>query len=301
MAGRPSVNANFAINVDGVDCGIVSKVEGGNYKAEVATLAQNHGYFNLKHLTTVKPEPIKLTMAAIQGGPLYAAIQKLLAMDHQYINGAIHALDFNLKTKAIREFTEGLITEVTLPAVDGANKDAAYLNCTIECTKIRNKKGDDSAGSGASNAKQQTLAGSNFRLTIDKCKDSMKRVAKSDAYKISTKVARDEIGDAREYEMVPSAGVDFANLVFEVAEVDADALYAWHEDFVINGNCGQEAETGGQLSYFSQNFQNELITVTFKNVGVFNISSTASEDHKDAIKRVKVECYVTSADIVFNA
>jgi hypothetical protein len=297
-SARPYVSGNFAFQLDGLDCGMIQKLEGGNIQAEVVNLANSAGYLQKKHLGPIKVNDFKMQMAGIQGGPLYQWIKSALDMNHLYKNGAILAKNFNQETESIREFTDALLTEIGLPAGDGAAKDPAYLSISFAAQHVRTKPGDKAKDAGALNVNQKRLLGSNFRLTVDRVKDACKRIAKFDALTVKMGVQRDDIGDAREMELVPGK-IDVPNLSFQLAEVDSKAIYDWHEDFVIKGNCGEESETTAELSYYSQDFSKELVRVTMKNIGIFNVTSDASEDHKDAIKRCKVECYMESLEIDF--
>lgn len=303
MAGavRSFVAANHWLSLDGLDCGMIEEVSGGNIKGNVVEYAQNGAYWRKKHLGTIAYEPFKLKLGCSAGSPLNDRVKSLLAANHQYFNGAVNACDFNLKTKSIKEFTNALLTEVTLPACDGAGKDPAYMSVTIEAERIRAKAGDDSTPNGALNAKQKFFTPANFRLTIDKVgKEATKRVAKcADGFTVKLPTTRDDIGDAREMELCPSKGCDYPNLSFEVSNIDIDAFLKWHEDFVIRGNCGEDQETSAELLYLSQDFSKEICRVTMYNVGIFNITANPIKDHQDGIWRSKVECYMERCDIEF--
>lgn len=300
VSDRAYVTANYWLQMDGMDCGIVSKVSGGYIQAEVQEIAQNGNFYVKKCIGGLKYSPFKLDLAGIMAGPLVSRIEALLAANHSYFNGAIMACDFNLKTKAIREFTNALLTSVTLPACDAAKgKEAAYLQVEFESENLRNRAGDGSSPSGATKVSQKKLSGANFNLHIDALKDATKRVNKIEPMPIKMAVQRDQVGFQREYEMVASKGVTFPNLSFSVAEIDAHPIYAWHQKFVIEGHCTEQDETTAELTYYSQSLKDELITVTFRNVGIFNCQPDDNKDQDEAIKRVKVECYCEKIEIAF--
>lgn len=295
---RPYVKGNFSFQLDGFDCGMIQSLEGGNTKAEVVSLANSSGYLQKKHLAGFKHEDFKMKMAGVQGKPLYEWIKAALDQNHLYKNGAIHAKNFNQETESIREFTDALLTEIGLPAGDGTAKDPAYLSISFAAQTVRNKAGDKSKSDGAINVNQKRLNGGHFKLVVDRVKDACNRVAKFDALTVKMGVQRDDIGGQREKELVPGK-IDMPNLVFHVAEVDAKPIYEWHEDFVIKGNCGEESETTAELTYFSQDYSKPLIVVTMNNIGIFNLTTDSVEDHADAIRRVKVECYMEGMKIDF--
>ena len=296
--GRSYVSGNFSFQLDGLDCGMIQKIEGGNISAEVVSLANSSGYWNYKHLGPIKIADFKLQMAGIQGGPVYDWIDSALKMNHVYKNGGIYAYDFNQKCKSIREFQDSLLTEIGLPACDGGDKNPAYLSLSFAAQNVATKPGDDSHSPGAVNMKQKGLSGGNFKLTVDKCKDACTTIAKSDALTVKMGIQRDDVGATRIMDLVPGK-IDFPNLVFHVSEIEADAWYAYHEDFVVKGNCGEDAHTTAELVYYDQAFAKELVRVTMKDMGIFNLTADAEEDHKDAIKRVKVEMYMQTLEIAF--
>jgi hypothetical protein len=281
----------MALVADGIDCGGLAKIEGGNAVAEVVTVAQSGQYWDRKHIANVKFEAMKASLLGIHGGPIYDRIKQLLANDHQYFQGAVHAYDFNMKTKAIKEFKDALMTEVTFPTCDGSTKEPAYLSITWQPQECVNLKGDDSNQPGAWKAQQKTLSGSNFRLTVDKIKDACKFVNKVEPLTIKAPAGTDQVGDGRIYTNVPTSGVNYPNLEFSLAESAAELVYQWHQDFVIKGNCSEEAETTAELTYFDQALAKELIKITFFNVGIYNLVADPFENHKETIRRVKVSAY----------
>ncbi|HWF86401.1 MAG TPA: hypothetical protein VG222_16185, partial [Vicinamibacterales bacterium] len=74
-------------------------------------------------------------------------------------------------------------------------------------------------------------------------------------------------------------------------EAAADQLYAWHEDFVINGNNGQDKEKGGTLEYMSANMKDVLFTLTFSGLGIFKLTPEKVEAGSENVRRVKAEMY----------
>jgi hypothetical protein len=298
-ANRSFVSGNFKFELDGLDCGLVNKFEGGNFQAEVVNVANSSGYLQYKHLGPVKLNDVKFQMAGIMGEPLQKWIQAALDMNHMYKNAAIYAYDFNQKCKSIREYQDCLLTEFGLPACDGAAKDPAYVSISFAAQNAATKPGDDSNAPGQANMKQKFLLGSNFKLTIDKIgAEGCRRINKSDALTWKMAVARDDIGAARVMELCPGK-IDGPNLSCTIAGVDAKAFSDWHEDFVIKGNCGQDMHTTAELVYYSQDFTKELIRVTFKEVGIFNLTFDPLTDHDDKIWRAKAEMYFETSEIAF--
>lgn len=300
MPGRPYVSANYWFQCDGFDCGQISKVSGGYISADVQEIAQNGGFFVKKTLGAIKHNAAKLDFAGIQGGPIYDRIVALLNANHQYFNAGIYACDFNLQTKAIREFTNCLLTSVTMPECDGSKgKDPAYLSIEYEPEHTKMIKGDGSKPTGVTNVAQKKLSKQNFQFHCDNIKDACVRVNKVDALTVKLATTRDQIGFGRIYECVPAKGVTYPNISFTLPEADAEPIWAWHQKFVVEGNCTEADETSAELVYYDNSLKNELISVTFRNVGIFNCQPDDNKDQDESIRRVKVECYCEKIDIAF--
>jgi hypothetical protein len=299
---RPYASGYFALDLDGTNCGMIKSIEGLNTKAEVIRLANSGGYRQNAQLGNISPEDCKLQMAGIMGGPLLDWIQAALDMNHVYKQGAVIGYDFNLKSASITQFTDALLTKVTWPKCDGAAKDPAYMGIEFAAQTVKKLKGDGANVQKDLNAKQKTLRTDSFRVVVDKIgPDPCKRINTFESPSVAMKISRDQCGDARWYELVPGSLATMPDLKFTVAEVDCEAFYAWHEDFVVNGNCSAEAETSIELTYLDQSLKNELMTVTFSQVGIFNLSAGKREDMADGIQRCTIEAYCEDVKWKVNA
>jgi len=304
MAGtvRPYASGYFELDLDGVNCGMIKSIEGLETKAEVIRLANSGGYRQNAQLGNISPADCKLTMAGIMGGSLCDWIQAALDMSHVYKSGAVIGRNFNLESASITQFTDALITKVAWPKVDGGDKSPAYMNIEFAVQTVKKLKGDGSKQQKDLNAKQKTLRTDSFRVVVDKIgADPCKRINSFESPSVEMKVQRDQIGDARWYELVPGALNKVPDLKFTVAEVDAEAFYAWHQDFVVDGNCSAEQETSIELTYLDQSLKNELMVVTFTQVGIFNLSAGKREDMADGIQRITVEAYCEDVKWKINA
>ena len=152
---------------------------------------------------------------------------------------------------------------------------------------------EDTAGSGslpkASATKQKQWLQSNFRLEIKGLPTA--KINKIDAITIKQTAVTDDIGDQRDYQKEPGK-LEFPNLAFTLPETDAQQWYDWFEDFVLQGNSGDEDEKTAQLTYLGSSLTEQLARLDFFNVGIFKISTDKAEANSDQIKRVKVEQYV---------
>lgn len=291
---RAYTAGKYALELDGQFAGWLWSVEGGNAVAEVVTERLGPDHIVKKHLGQPKYEDITIQVGTGMSRDFYQWIQDTVNGNYARKSGAIIAADFNLKEQSRREFKEALITEIGVPALDAASKDAARMTIKLspETTERVASKGGTvvgtAAGKGASAQKQWLPA--NFRLRIEKL-EAASNVNKIDAFTIKQKVVENPTGEQRDFQKEP-ASVEIPNLVITLAEAYAQPFYDWHEDFVIKGNNGEDKEKNGTLEILTPNLKEVLFTLTFKNLGIFSLASEKGEAGVETIKRVKAEMYV---------
>jgi hypothetical protein len=288
MADRSYVAGNFFLNLDGVKTGFLKSVDGGGIVGDVVSESSGASYYTKKHIGNVKYEDININIGFSMTKAIYDWIAASWMMNYQRKNGAIVACDYKLDAKTQREFFNALITETTLPACDGSSKEPAYLSIKFAPEYTRYSKASGKAAGEYGKNEQKMWLPSNFRLEIDGL--DCTKVNKVDSFTIKQSVQTDAIGDARDYAVEPGK-LEFPNLKISMAEVTADSWWAWHKDFVIDGNNDEAREKGGRLVFLSPNRQTELAEVKFSNLGIFKINADKAEANADSIKRVKAELY----------
>lgn len=294
-AARNYVSANYMLELDGAQSGLIKSVQGGNVYAEVVNEAVGPDYFSRKHISQPKYEDFELQVGFSMAKPVYDWIAASWKGNYQRKNGAVVAADYTYNATSKREFANALLTETTFPAMDAASKEPGYLTLKFSPESVRyGKASGDKAQLPAAKGEQKQWLPSNFRLQIDGLDAS--RVAKIDAFTVKQKVTADAVGDARDYQREPGK-LEFPNLVITLSAADADAWIAWHEDFVIKGNNGQEKEKNGTLGLLATNRQDVLATVRLYNMGIVSIREAANETGADAVQRYVAELYVERMEL----
>jgi len=286
--GRSYVSGNFMLDLDGAKSGFLKSVDGGGIKADVIQEPPGESYYSKKHIGNPKYEEFEIAIGAAMSKAVYDWISTSWQGNHTRKSGSIIAADFQLNAVAQRDFFNALLTETTIPSADAGSKDPAYM--TLKFAPELTRKGKPSGGklSGPGKGEQKLWLPSNFRLTIDKVDCS--KVSKIDSFTIKQSVASDDVGEQRDYLKEPGK-LEFPNLTITVAETGLDDWERWHEDFVINGNNGQESEKNGSLVFLSSNRADELFEIRFFNLGIFSLSQDKAEANADTIKRWKAELY----------
>jgi phage tail-like protein len=281
---RTFVAGHFALELAGAPAGFLQSVEGGDATADVVVEKGEEGCFAGKHIANVRYEQIALECGLGMSAAFYEWLQSTLQCRFSRKDGAIIAADFNFKELTRLSFTEGLITEFGMPALDAASKDVARMTVSISPERTQRMKGSGNTVTpcGPTKAQKKWLA-SNFRLTIDGL--DCTKVNKVDAFTIKQGVTPDNVG------------VEVPNLVITLAESSGQSFYDWHEDFVIKGNNGPESERKGMLEYLSPNLADALFTINFQHLGIFKLAPDKVEAGNEQVRRLKCEMYCE--DVVF--
>lgn len=299
ISKRPYAGGSFGFELDGVASGWLQSVEGGGATADVINEKMGPDHIVKKHLGAVKYEDVSIECGTGMSKAFYQwLVDTTSPKGAARKNGAVISADYNYKEMSRMTFTNALITEIGMPALDATSKDAAKMTIKItpEITRRAAASGT-SAGAAAMPKIQKKWLPANFRLKIDGLEEACKAVARIEAITIKQKVASNATGELRDYQKEP-AHLEFPNLVVTIDESHAQKFYDWHEDFVIKGNNSDNAEKGGTLEYLTPDLKEVLFTLTFANLGIFRMSHDKSEAGSDNVRRVKCEMYCEK--ITFN-
>jgi phage tail-like protein len=297
---RSYVSGNFALELDGLNCGFLKSIEGGDVTAEVINEAVGQDYFVHKHIGKPKYSDITVSVGFAGTLPLFDWIKASWNANYQRKKGAIHAADHKLVIQSSREFFEALVTETTIPAMDAASKEACYMNVKIAPEYIRQIKGSGAklpaSSLGSAKGEQKMWLPANFVLEIAGL--DCTKVNKVDAFTVKQSAVEDPAGEIRDALKEPGK-LEFPNLKVTLSERIVESWRAFHEDFVINGNNGQDKEKTGALIFKTSNRQGELGRVEFFNLGIFKLTPDKSEANADSIKRWSAELYCERMDLKY--
>jgi hypothetical protein len=278
--GRSYVTGYFAMDLDGVKCGVIHKLSGGDVEDEPTILpGENVKYSDF----TVD---ISLSMAQ----PVKDWIDASLAMNYMRKSGELIAADLKREVRHIREFKDALLTEITFPACDGAAKDAAFMSLKFSPWIVRNKKGDGSKIDDPGDTAGEDFHLSDFRFTIEGLEEACARVSRIEPITIKQTVVRDDHGQVL-VDRSAAPKRERSKLRLTLPEEHAASIFAWHEDFVRPGVNQEGTHKSGSLVYLNRTRQKELLTLTFSGLGIFKISAAPRANNEDKIAQVTVELY----------
>ncbi|HET7465469.1 MAG TPA: phage tail protein [Candidatus Dormibacteraeota bacterium] len=226
--------------------GVTTKKIPGNLKWSNVTL--KHG------ITSMDKTYFDWVAGAIAGKPVA-------------MSGSIAGATEDLTIVTQTNFFNALITEVGFPALDAASKDAAKMTIKFQPESTR----PGPAGGKVSSfilhrGWPSKVSIGSFKLTINGMDTSF--VTKIDPVNIKLNYTSSE----GSLENLPRlASVDAPNMKITVLEGQAKDFFAWHQDFVINGNNGPENEKTGSLSFLSGDFKTELFRLDLSGLGIFDL------------------------------
>jgi hypothetical protein len=265
------------------DGNFVQGVTGGLPSADIVIEKLGPDNIQHKHLAGVKWSDITVQSAVGMSKGFYEWIKASMDRTYARKNGAIQACDFNFRVKAIGQFEDALLTEVGFPALDAGAKDAAKMTLKIAPDRTSVKKGSGKISSAGSKIHDVTV-----KMEIEG--PSSSRIASIDSFTWKQSVA--DVGTPPVIE-VPDLSVWLSE------GSGFNTWSGWFEDFVINGNNGQDAEKTGALSFYRGT--TPVASVGFTGLGIFKLTPEKVEAGSETIRRVKAEMYCEDMTFSFPA
>jgi len=281
-------SGRFVLELDGKQAGFLKSIDGGGVTAEVVREAPGPDHLIRKHLGNVKYEDLVIEADLSLDENFYAWIADSWKGKYQRKDVSVYTLDANNNVKRLDEYYNALITEVTIPAMDAASKEAARMTVKISPEYTRHKKGSGKMGKLPGIGKQKLWTTSNFRLNIGDLDCS--RVSRVEPLVVKQSLSRDEVGGQRDYQLEPTS-LEFPNLMITLAETSSQTWVDWHEDFVIKGKNGADQEKNGSLVFLAADQKTELAQLSFFNLGIFKLTPDKVEAGGEKIRRLKAEMY----------
>ncbi len=294
---RAYVGGNFALELDGVNNGFVRSIDGGDVAADVVSFTEGTDNYERKHIANVKYEDFTMQIGPTMGKGVYDWISDTFDKKHSRKNGAIVAADFNYRAIRRADFMDALISEITVPACDGSSKEAAYLTVKFSPETVKWSSADGKTLSNSKPGKQKQWLSSNFRLEIPGL--DCTKVSKVDAFTIKQKLAEESAGVTRDAIKIPGK-IEYPNLHITLSESSAKTWLDWADSFIIKGNSTDDQEKEGKLTFYTPDFSEELVRVTFHHLGIFKVHRPLS-DAKEGVAKVTVDLYVENMEIDFMA
>jgi len=215
---------------------------------------------------------IALEVGAGMSPAVYDWVASAWQGKYRLATGAVLAGKSSLEIVARREFS-GTLSETTLPALDAASKEPAYLAFKIQLEDSRLVAGPGGSGSKVSATGPKPWTRNNFRLEIPGLDCS--HVRKIDAMTVTS--TRDRI--------------DFPHITLTLSE-GSDSWRAWFQSVVAGGD-DDKLEKNGELVFLAPDMATELGRVHLFKLRMMMIQTlkvaTASDPTNTVIVRLSCD------------
>jgi tail tube protein gp19 len=271
--------------------GFLSSAQGGNAFADVVNEKLGNDVFVHKHIGGVKYEDIAISAGTGMDKDFYNWVSTSVAGNGRAMSGSIVGADENLKIFTKTDFFNALITEVGMPALDAASKDAAKMTIKFSPEFTRHAL----ANGSLSNPSPKTIfqskwLTSNFKFTLTGVDTT--RVSKIDALTVKmdfgTPAADSDVGSQL-------LEVEVPNLKITVAESGTLGFSKWVTDFIVKGNNSTDFEKEGRLSYLSSDLKTELFRLDFFGLGIFALDPDPLTTASTGVRHVNAQLYCDKA------
>jgi hypothetical protein len=321
----------FALELDGQMVGFLDAVSGGGVKAEVIDERTEPGGLLRKRLGPPRAQEIALQIglamdpafyrwiaqtweagatgragdgetgredtAERASGPAgrFAPSPRLPVSPSPSVarNGAVLELDDSGAVRARREFVNARLTELTVPALDVAEKKPGSLTVKILPESVRFVKGEGAPPeSGPSASPPPHFVGyprprrpdacvwlpCNFRVLLDGLEET--RITRVEAFTVKTVANRNAPkgtpGGA------PSTYTTLTpSLSLTITEATADPWFDWLESFTLQGSREPEQEKNGVILLLSPS-RAELARIDLRGVGLCGLTPASTETNEGA-------------------
>ncbi len=253
MPPPPGSAGRYVLEIGSTFTGVLLAAEGGDAHADVISEAADATGVVHKHLGPVRYADLTLVFDNGMTDEFFKLVTELLDRRVNRITGAVRVLDANGRERVRAEFTKALVTEFSLPALDGASRERGQMTLRLVPEKATRHKGSGQVVQ-IPVTPQKTWIISNFRLRIDGLD--------------CTRVAHIE----RLTFLRPAAGpLSVSDLVVTLSEASTADWQNWHEDFVIGGNNGPAQEKSGTLELLTPDMASALMTLSFAGLGIHRL------------------------------
>jgi hypothetical protein len=290
-SSRAYAAGNYVMDIGGKNVGYLKSFKGGNPMAEVVTEKPTPAQpYPKKHVGQVQYEPIVVSVSASMSKELYTELEKAFNGQLHRFNGAVHSLDYQFKEASRLSYTDGYISEVVVPGLDIGGKDPIWFKVRLVPGYTKTESGSGTAYKADYKVEQKMMLPSNFRLSIAGLEAATQKVTTIEPITVKQKPAESSTGSGRD-SAKGAPEVSHSNLVVTLPTADAAPFVAWLNSFVVQGNNDESQEKEGTLELLSPNRKNVLVLLTFKNIGIFRLTSLPT-DSSSTTPLVKAEMYV---------
>lgn len=289
--------ANFILMVEGDSApSFLHSFAGGGATAEVIQTRRDG--LDEKSPGSIRFDDFILRTGALAGSEFGKWIGKSLEGSFVGLSGSVKTFNHQMKTGPGFSFKDALLTEIAFPALDVSERNAGVLTLRLSPGFVKRETSSGEIVQPVGNTRQKKWLTSNFRFRLGDL--PCDRVRKIDGFSLKPKIVEAVSGDARDLEVF-SAGVEYPDLKLTISASSLKEWEAWHEDFLVNGNNGQDKEKKGHIEFLSEDFKTVLMTIDLDQVGLKRFQPYPERPTaQDAPAVFNVELYVERMRLTFH-
>jgi phage tail-like protein len=293
---RPGyASAQYVLELDGAMVGHIMSADGGNPYGEVVNEQVGTDRIQRKHVARTKYEDITLTCGAEMSPELSGWLKGSLVGQGSRKNGAVVMVDQRGQVLDRLDFYNAIINEVSFPVFDSASKDTGKITLKLSCGYTQRSYPGGSVSLNAFSKQQKRWQVCNFQLKIDGLDQAVARTSKIEAITVTQNVSKNAVGNAKGYYM-DSTFIDVSHLTITVPDDYADSLRQWMDNFVINGNRGDER--AGVIDVLGPNRQDILFSLTLSNLGIFKLTPDQTDAGNTGTRKIKADIYCEGVNFI---
>jgi hypothetical protein len=263
--------------------------EGGGIRGEVERV-DTGAEQGAKHIAAIRYEPLTIVVGLSMGTALAGWISSTLTMARTRMSGSIVLTTVDGKAQSYRHFTDALIEELTIPAIDASSREAGFFTLRLQPEGISYGKGDNVVITPAAQVRRKHWLPANFRLRIGAL--PCEHVSKIDSFTIRQRIVENPLGALSPVNTKEPVGLEFPNLKVTLGGADFDAWHDWFSEFVIRGHNDQSNELQGTLEFLDQSMKGTLGSVEFSHIGIFSLGPERVDSDREGLLRYLAELYV---------
>jgi phage tail-like protein len=287
---RAYVASKFAFELDGAGVqGFLNSAEGGGLKTDVVDYKQGRLVDVWRQVGRPKFDDLIIKCGMGMSERFYKWIADFFNRKITRMNGSVIVADFDYKQRARRSFVDALISEVQLPALDGASKEAAFITVKIVpegMTYETITNGPRIESPEALRQPNKMWHAANFRFSIDGYEDAFARTTKIDGFAIKQQILEYPSGHRRTPIRVPGR-LEYPNLSVYIPAVDAEPIIEQANLRLLDYEAPAEGGMTGMIELRAPD-QSVLCTINLAGVDIVSAEPQKSEASAESIAMVKV-------------
>lgn len=279
---RSYVAGKLFLSSDGQSLGFLKSANCGTVGAEVTRMLPGKGIVDPKQIGPAQYEPCTFTFGLSMDKAIYGWIAEGLVGNAAPKNLTVQSLDFEYKERSLLELVRAHLTEFSMPALDAAVKDVAYMTITVKPESMTVSPGSGAVVKAPVGAKEKVWLPSNFRFEFGK--GELKKVSKMSSFRLElagTEPQRALLG----------------NFTITVPETDLGGFDKLLTQFVVEGQNTQENETTANVTLLDPTLLITLGTLSFTGVGMVSGDFVGTQAGAETIARREYTLYAEGASL----